>query len=184
MNKSDAFLCMVEIQEATEKTSIQQYLFLVGGTLLGIIRDGDLIEWDVDVDYGLIVPELSEEIEHRIECFRDLLRSMGFYVSHNPTERGYRKSAFAFYAAKRGVKTDFDVEIGKEGVEIIRMQGYPFLGDVILPLRKIEFKGKLFSIPNKPEEFLDIVYQDAGWRKPIKGWSPRLDVMAEKVAQK
>ncbi|GAI68124.1 unnamed protein product [marine sediment metagenome] len=175
---------MVEIQEVAGKTSIQEYLFLVGGALLGIIRDGDLIEWDVDIDYGLVVPELSEDIESKIEDFREYLRSIGFYVSHNPTERGYRGAALAFYAEKKDIKNDFDVEVGKEGDKVIRMQKYPFPGDVILPLRKIEFKGELFSIPNKPEEFLDIVYQEAGWRKPIKDWSPRLDVMAKKVAHK
>ena len=41
--------------------------WLDAGTLLGIIRDGDLIPWDYDADIG-ILPETSHEImKHRIK---------------------------------------------------------------------------------------------------------------------
>jgi phosphorylcholine metabolism protein LicD len=63
-NKNKALKILFDITEFLEKNNIPYHL--EGGTLLGIVRDNDLLPWDHDVDLSISVEDL---LKYLIICF-------------------------------------------------------------------------------------------------------------------
>jgi hypothetical protein len=125
--------------------------FLRQGTCLGAVRDHALIEWDDDLDTGSIIGlhDLSEDlIESAAEAFR---------------ARGYD-------AIIVEVDTKISVELDKYGTHM-DWTCYRIIGDHVLQtpgvkipvslltnLKRIDFLGEQFDVPNPPEEYLRLKY--------------------------
>ena len=122
------------------------------GTLIGIVRDHDFIEWDEDVDIVI----LSEEEDK----FKDLLwelKEKGFELIRH--ERGGLYSI-----SRKGEYTDFYV-IRKASNEIrYTIDGGYLLENQIRDTIDIDFKGLKLSIPKNYDELLTFYYGD--WRIP------------------
>jgi phosphorylcholine metabolism protein LicD len=74
INKDKSFEIMVEINNICKKNDIKYYFS--EGTALGLYRDGDLIDWDDDIDIGMEELQYNKFVE---KCYPELI-SKGYYL--------------------------------------------------------------------------------------------------------
>lgn len=124
------------------------------GTLLGMVREHDYIEWDEDIDLWIF-----EEDEDR---FKDMLwdiKELGFDIV-----RYYRRGLYSIMRNDEYI--DFCVmhKVGKNvrynGGQAFMLEKY--LQDTI----PLDFKGITVQIPREYDEFLTFRYGD--WRTPVQ----------------
>ncbi|MFF8817377.1 LicD family protein [Leucobacter sp. NPDC015123] len=144
--------------------------FIVGGTLLGAVRDGALLPHDDDAD----VAYLSEHT-HPADVARE-----GFSVGHRLQAVGYelvRHSAthMQLYFRDSAGALDHYVDVFTAFYSADGLINQPFhvRGDLarddMLPFSTVEIDGKEFPAPARPEAWLEINY-DKNWRTPIPGY--------------
>ena len=146
--RRDNFKAMVKLLEATNLT-----YWITAGTLLGAIRDKDLIEWDIDTDIGIFSSERKEFIE--------LIKAA-------------EKEGFEFFRAEAD---DALISLIRNGEYIdfyryIKGQGYYGcsawrFGEKHFKFDTIELLGCTVPIPQFADEFLSRLYGD--WKTPRKG---------------
>lgn len=148
--------------------------FLIDGTLLGLVREGDYIAHDTDVDLGVFAEEWNVEIvgevvkammmqkimikhmfgnfaDHfEMTLFRDNLKCDLFFYRR---ERKWR----IFHAFKNG---------GKKLPDDVITYEYP--AEMIENLSLTSFRGSMYSIPSNYLGVLE--YKYGNWRVPIKNW--------------
>ncbi|MFC1907815.1 LicD family protein [Chloroflexota bacterium] len=144
-----AIRVLLEIKEVMDKAGIT--FFLRQGTCLGAVRDKAFIPWDDDIDIGSVIGlhGLSEE---KIEPVVHTLRESGFITKIEHAD-------------------DFVwVPIVKPPV-LVDWMCYRVMGDVLfmypasripvqlfVELKKMDFIGSEFYVPNPPEEYLEVKY--------------------------
>lgn len=144
--------------------------FVVGGTLLGGVRDGKLLPHDDDADLAYL-SEYTHPADVAAEGFRvgAQLAAQGFEIRrHSAThlqllfrdEAGsvqhYIDVFAAFFSADGQINQPFHVR-----GEMRR--------DQMLPFKAVRIDGTDFPGPADPEHWLEINY-DANWRTPIPGY--------------
>lgn len=147
------FEIIKEFKKILEEEGIN--LYLSGGTLLGVYRDGDFIKWDPDVDMDV----LYEELEPKFKMVRDKLIRLGYIVRAIDT---YSKMKINVYhgGEKVGILAMYLSEDGKTRYRYI----YKWPADVYKDSQKIEFRGLEFDTPNI-EGYLNHTY-GVDWRIP------------------
>lgn len=137
--------------------------WLQDGTLLGLIRDGQLIPWDNDADMGCheenwnpLISEKLKELNFKVEDRKGIgprytrnNNSVDIFIHRTEPNGLWSWSAF------RGrVEYRFDVP--------------PFQ-----PIEKV-FWDEIFLIPENPENWLEIKYGKT-WRTPRRRWNYATD---------
>jgi hypothetical protein len=160
VNSLSARKNLFAVAGALERAGIRA--FLVDGTLLGAIREGDFIAHDRDVDLGVFAAEHVPEIPALITA-----AGIPHLRTYGTLERGLQ---YAFRA--RAVKVDlFFYYADAAGYfhaawkddQPIRY-GYPPFS-----LAPLTFLGRPFLAPADPERFLRTKY-GPDWRRPVKDW--------------
>lgn len=168
INKEIAFENLKDISKVLEKHNIP--LVPCFGTLLGIIRDNDFIEWDEDVD--LMV--LNENKEELLESFWDM-REIGFEFIRQ--DRCYHTLS----VMRNGEYIDFNI-MDKISPEIRTDYGGGFFFEKHLTeLIEWEFKGIKVLIPKDYEEYLSFMYGE--WRIPVRYIQPDLSPWIKRKRQ-
>lgn len=146
--------------------------FLVGGTLLGAVREKDFIEHDDDIDLALMYKDKQR--------FVDLLPAFeaeGFVLA-----RYDRHSIFSIL--RKGQFVDFD--FFEEYDELVyNGGGWAILKKFLDNLDYIEFKGELYLAPKDYEGYLESEYGE-NWRTPIKYFNfnrSKLEILKIKVME-
>ena len=181
-------LATVEILDA-----MKYEYFLCNGTLLGIIRDSQLIPWDIDLDIGM-----GNEIDKDLLCAEFINRGYELY--------DYGAGSDYLALKFEDVKVDFNFfhprdqelvtlwQVPRQGfiprqfISTLRLlhlplklfkwcwtlEGYALPTKQTLPVREIEFLGRAIKIPAQPEEVLAYTYGET-WRVPKKDYDWRKD---------
>ena len=153
INKEVAFQNLKDVAEVLAKHSIPLVPWY--GTLLGIIRDHDFIDWDEDID--LMV--LSEDKEELLDAFWDL-REIGFE---------FIRQDYCYHVLsimRNGEYIDFYI-MDKISPEIRTDYGGCFFFEKYLTdLKEYDFKGIKVMIPKEYDECLTFTYGD--WTTPIR----------------
>ncbi len=158
--------------------------FLEGGTLLGIVRDGDLLPWDHDVDISISSNDAIKfnSIKWRLFLCGYRITSRKGYLFYGPIKpndyRIFKMKPIGFSLfkifyppiANRMVIVDIFVKkddhlhtywqsMGK----ILRVDKYHYQSQ-----DKIMFKGKLLTVPSNYKDYLTAKYGD--WSIKVKKW--------------
>ena len=149
-------LCL--INSVISKTNIKWGVAF--GTLLGIYRDGDFIEWDEDTDLYI----LKEEENMFLMVLWDLIE-VGFELIRYERAGLYsimRKGEYIdFYVLN---KVSDDLRFTSDGCFIFEK----FIKEDTV----LDFKGIDLRIPQNVEEYLSLEYGD--WQKPVRYYSPKV----------
>jgi hypothetical protein len=137
-------------------------LFLMGGTLLGLIRDKRLLSWDKDLDFGCFAEEVS--ISNLWSMFSD----SSYFIPMGVVEDRLIKLRHI-----SGVTVDIFVNFLDNSV---RWHGgqFVFWRDDAFSLKQIKLRGRHFYVPEDPEAYLENHYGKA-WDRP----DPHFDVFWE-----
>ncbi len=130
---------------------------VIFGTLLGIYRDGDLIEWDADTDLGLHAGQEAK----LVECIPEIV-SNGYTV-----ERVTQNVLVSF--GKHGHYLDVYLYSGKGTLKCssYSLPDSDFKGSSILNFRGTELK----TVPD-PEGFI-VSHYGKDWKTPKRGCPAR-----------
>lgn len=149
INREVAKKNLLEFDDVMKMYGIQYWLS--EGTALGAIRDGALIEWDDDVDTGM----MESQRERFIKFARPELLRRGFHavVVHN--------GGYFFGFIKDGEMIDVDiVRRGGRCVACKTKNARCITCDELIPhlqgIHSIEFLGRDFFVPG--EDYLEYLY--------------------------
>jgi phosphorylcholine metabolism protein LicD len=161
-NKEDAFENLKDIYNVCDKLSISVFPF--AGTLLGIIREGDFIPHDLDMDFAIKLENYSPKLIEQL-----ITNGFKFELSLGKLEKGYE-----LRFRKRNIQVDFFLFYDK--TNYICTYCYDNKGSIYevkyhnFELIDYDFKGITIKIPNNTEEFLRQQYGD-DWKIPKKNWN-------------
>ena len=146
MDKNNADKALFEFAEIADCLGTRWCLLL--GTCLGMYRDGGYIEWDNDIDLGVIAPaEGLKELFTRL-ADQGFERGRTYLNPGNEANQHFRKNRvlldifFKFTDRQKRFLTSFD---------------------------RVIYTGKSFNIPHPVEEYLAFEFGD--WRTPRDGKS-------------
>jgi len=141
---------LIEVREILNLNKIPY--FIMGGALLGSIREGDFIRWDYDVD----IEVKTEEIKPKHELLMSLLIKAGFQITfHDSSWTDYK-----IIASKHGINYEITGYMKMRGLRYRKRSFHPDFkdgGEIIL-------RGEKYSTFLFPEKYLDWFYGD--WKKP------------------
>lgn len=139
--------------------------FLSNGTLLGCVRDNDLIEHDQDTDIGINSKYLREYGQDIFKAF--LANGFEVYSVYGKLENGLQ------YSFKRnGVKYDiffYYDEDDKTTMSVWKNNAqYKYVFPKITEIIKVPFLDDNYPIPKNYETYLSSQYGD--WKTPVINW--------------
>lgn len=133
---------------------------LIFGTLLGLIREGDLISYDTDVDVACLVEDFpSWKDYYKFGYVIQDLEKEGFYV---PDRRFAPWHWICFIRGGEKIEIWMLQKIDSERIydQIVRYPAHYFEN-----LKEIEFLKTKWKIPNNSESFLEYTYGKK-WKIP------------------
>ncbi len=148
-------LILRHFDEVAENSGVR--FFLMGGTLLGLVRDNALLPWDKDLDFGCFVEEAT------IQDLWEIFSASPYFLPMGTVDDKLIKLRHV-----SGVTVDIFVN-HKDGD--LRWHGGQFVcwQDKAFNLRPLEFRGAKFYVPESAEAYLENHY-GSNWRKPDPGF--------------
>lgn len=163
------------IEEALDRSGAK--FFLDFGSLLGIIRDGSFMSWDMDIDYGIYI-----NADYTWSDLEKTMYNINFskvrQFTHNGqiTEQTYGTGLLTidFFKHCEDVNNSYEyLYFKKEGFEykslfdfhVSKLKLYKFSD-----IKKITINGVEVSVPNEIDKYLASIYTE-NWRVPDTNWS-------------
>ncbi len=143
-------------------TIVQDFDWQLGfGTLLGIIRNGDIIQHDIDLDIDILIPQSTDEIQEKLRTMKAKLDAVGCAFVKTQ-EYGKRLMSLAVRYNQTNIIIDYCIFYGGWGTDYLHIGTH---GIVIRPkysLATIQKQG--YNVPKYYDRYLTGRYGD--WRTP------------------
>ena len=159
-HQNDLILLLVKFMDFASRYKLTWWAS--DGTLLGAVREGNIIEWDDDID--LVVPQ---EVIEFLKGKKEELKLDGMILDHSDHIWRIRfadsRKAYLdlFEIRKEGKIWDYTDKANKE-----RWPNSYFPEEELMPLKTYKFGRLMINGPKNPEPYLTRQYGD--WRKPVK----------------
>jgi len=155
--KQRAMAITTEVLKSWQEAGIP--CFHTFGTLLGLVREGDLLAHDDDIDAVAVVPVAADETpEQAVAALEQQLQALG-----HRTAGAYR---FHRHVEHRGFW--FDLFVATARGEVVTFWGTKIWSttlDRLLPLQTTELGGLPCVLPRHAEHVVEGIY-GCGWRTP------------------
>lgn len=162
------------VEKALEKSGGLYYVY--AGTLLGLIRDKKFIEWDLDIDYAIVISkDFSWNKLEKVMNNAGLKKSREFIFEGSIKEQSYMIKGFnidffgQFYEEDHMLQYSFefkkDYKYNNENERNVYLVTLP----KVIKTKKIFLNNTLVSIPENSEEILKAIYND-NWHIPNPNW--------------
>tara|TARA_Y100000590_G_scaffold156139_1_gene179491 strand:+ start:3419 stop:4270 length:852 start_codon:yes stop_codon:yes gene_type:complete len=150
--------------------------WLTDGTLLGLYRDGKLMDYDEDIDLGCFIEDYNEEISNKFiakgwnEIYRFGTHDIGLEISL--MKYNVKLDLFFFYKEIEFYWHGAWQELYKSG----KLVGRNMIKYIYAPftLRTKSFNDFQASIPYPIEKYIITKY-GTDWKQPIRNWDWRFD---------
>lgn len=173
MNKHHARALLHDMHEVLESLGLKH--FIIDGTLLGAVREGDFIGHDNDMDFGVFAEEWTPELLQEV---KDKMGKKGITLYHqfgdfvNSLEVAFMRESIKcdlFFYRRDGNKRVFHAFLhgGEDPARDTITYEYP--ADLIENIRPMIFQMEYYPAPADPVKVLEIKY-GADWKVPIKEW--------------
>ncbi len=157
------------------------------GTLLGLIRENKLIDWDKDMDLSFRY-ESDEKIQEMISALGKQYKVKSLPPSIRPDswDLGKYRTIKAFHQHFGLIRSNLHLDFFTQYRGQYENQSDPSYRSVIVGLNNeipasyvdkldsFTFEGHEYAIPNHVEDFLALRY-GADWRTPKQYWHPAYD---------
>ena len=162
LNGEIALKDLKDIKRVLDKEKI--IFWLIGGTLLGVIRDNDWIKWDQDVDLAVY----NEDLIPKYNTLKESFMSLGFIFRDAQKPVGTKINLYR-YRQKNSIDGLFlDPNYKNNKYRLSRKRQHP--RKYFENYGTIKFKEMFFRIPYPPEKYLASMYKK--WKTPIKRSRP------------
>ena len=178
--RKNGYEYLSKIDEILTRNGIKY--FITYGSLLGIIREGKFMDYDDDIDLGIIETE-----EFSWENLEKSMREIGmvkkhqFLLNNKITEQTYTARAlsvdFFLYEEENGKSISY-IYYHKKDKEYKANQFSVAVNitSLISDVKRIPVQAGTAAVPSNPELFLREIYGE-DWRTPIKGWEKERDIV-------
>lgn len=165
--KSNSFDVLLDAKSAIESIGIPFWLDF--GTLLGVFRNGDFLENDLDLDIGLYLSDYSKALDKAM-----IKKGFKFFRGCHIDESKY---GLELSYIKNNIKIDlfFYSKLDSDLYKVHCFDNFPGLGElqsikkygglrvieqsmILKGLKKIDFRGESFLIPSNTDEYLSHHY--------------------------
>ncbi|MDL2266725.1 hypothetical protein LJC46_01900 [Desulfovibrio sp. OttesenSCG-928-G15] len=158
-----------QVLKAVEEISRDGFLF--GGTLLGAIREKDLIPHDYELDTAIVIHgESADKSDHYLDILEKTLASRGYWVLNRGEEMMY---VTVIIPGKSSTPIDvflvFPNDNGLATMTFKSIGGWMPM-TALLPIAHTQVLGVACPIPNDPHTFLERTY-GKNWKTPIPEWN-------------
>lgn len=157
MNKIAMYKNLLDFKDSCNKYKLD-FVIIFGG-LLGLIRDGDLIAHDTDLDVMCFTEAPHWKDNYKFGYVIEDMEKKGFLV----TDRKFVPwHDIGFVRDGEKIEIWMFTEIDNEKIydQVVRFPKHFFY-----PLEEIDFLGTKFKIPNHPKDFLKYTYGST-WETP------------------
>ena len=168
---------LLDVAEILESEKIPY--ILEGGTLLGIIREGRLLPWDTDLDLTVTRQYTKNLLAARwkfwIKGYRTRIRRVKnnseYFTKGSPRILRIQTTKFIFFKGvslmdifiKDLVNEKYYWTVSKK--DVLKSAPRHFYEE----FTQFNFKGKLYSVPEKYDAYLQSRYGD--WKTPKETWN-------------
>ena len=136
--------------------NFNKFYFLSGGSLLGLIREGNFIKWDDNIDLSFYLEEDTHEVLRNLQSV--LIKNN--YIARIFEKKNYSKISIYKYGYKIDLTSIF--KINNTYVSNL----YKFPADSIKDFKTILFKNIKIYIPADSNNYLNFLY--GNWKVPEK----------------
>ena len=173
MNRENAKQLLHDVHTVLSELKLTH--FLIDGTLLGAIREGDFIGHDNDMDLGVLAEEWSNKT---VGEMTDAMLGKGITVAHmfgDPMlyfevalRRDGVKCDLFFYRRDGAFRIFHAFKNGAKNLpeDVIT---YEYDAELIENITPLNFQGEMYPAPADPVAVLVAKYGEE-WRTPIKVW--------------
>ncbi len=166
LDKKQALEDLISIKKVFDENSIS--FWLIGGTLLGAVRDKDFISWDDDTDVAVY----EEDFLPKYDILKEAFVSEGFIFRDAQKSMGTKINLYR-YGKVNTQKNSIDClflndKYENDNYRFSRVRRHP--RKYFEKYEEIKFKETIFRVPSPPEKYLSFMYQK--WKKVIKSSRP------------
>lgn len=147
-----------------------------GGSLLGLIRDGELIKHDMDIDFGIFFDaDFTKEDLDKAMLAIGLKKHRSFYYRDDPAEVSYSfgiTDIDFFHIYENGDSMNsyyFHRDVSKDYPSDDCFDANKLILKKITDIKRMTVQGYSFNVPENAEEYLEVIYGKT-WRTPDLQW--------------